>query len=84
MLMLYRVDKNQNGYGLVLIVATIALIVVVTAGWAIYSKNKHTAITNYQECIAAKDALILETYPEQCVVNSQKFTNTSQSLIKTR
>lgn len=81
--MLHRVNKNQNGYGLVLIIAAIALVVVI-AGWAIYSKNKHTAITNYQECIAAKDALILETYPEQCVVNGQKFTNTSQSLIKTR
>lgn len=83
-MLLHRVNKNQNGYGPVLIVAAIALVAVVIAGWAIYSKNKHTAITNYQECIAAKDALILETYPEQCVVNGQKFTNTSQSLIKTQ
>lgn len=32
-------------------------------------------VDNYNQCIKAKDAKILEIYPEQCVFNGKTFTN---------
>jgi hypothetical protein len=57
----------------VLLVTIIALVI-----WAVISETKKP--TNFAECVSKSDAKILESYPEQCVVDGVSFTNPNQKV----
>jgi hypothetical protein len=57
----------------VLLVTIIALVI-----WAVITETKKP--TSFAECVSKKDAKILESYPEQCVVDGVSFTNPNQKV----
>ena len=59
--------------------ALLALLIIVALGLmsatAYFLIHKDPKVANYQDCLNTKNAKILETSPEQCVVNGQTFVN---------
>jgi hypothetical protein len=58
----------------VLLFTIIALVI-----WAIIQEQKTP--TSFAECVTYKDAKILESYPEQCVVKGKSFANPDQKVV---
>ena len=70
---------NKKGFSAIYVVLIIAIVGIIGfTGWYVWSKNQTPKVSSYQECVKAKGAKILETYPEQCVINGQTFVNPSQ------
>lgn len=59
----------------VLLFAIIGLVI-----WAIIQERQTPA--SFAECVTDKDAKILESYPEQCVVDSKTFANPAQKAVE--
>ena len=63
-----------------IIYVTISVIVLMTglivAGYLLINRNK-TEVVTYKDCLKAKNAFILPTFPEQCRVNGKTFVNES-------
>lgn len=47
--------------------------------WAVIQEQKTP--TSFAECVTYKDAKLLESYPEQCVVNGKSFANPDQKVV---
>lgn len=58
----------------VLLFTIIALVV-----WAVIQEQK--TATTFEQCVLDKDARMLESYPEQCVVDGKSFTNPNQKIV---
>lgn len=58
----------------VLLFTIIALVI-----WAVIQEQKTPA--SFAECVTYKDAKLLESYPEQCVVKGKSFTNPDQKVV---
>lgn len=58
----------------VLLFSIIALVI-----WAVIQEQKTP--TSFAECVTYKDAKLLESYPEQCVVKGKSFTNPDQKVV---
>lgn len=58
----------------VLLFAIIALVI-----WAVIQEQKTPS--SFAECVTYKDAKLLESYPEQCVVKGKSFTNPDQKVV---
>jgi len=72
---------NKKGFNPIYVVLIIAIVGIIGfTGWYVWSKNQTPKVGNYQECVKAKGAKILETYPEQCVINGQTFVNPIQKI----
>lgn len=56
----------------------VLLIVIVTVAFFLNKDQK--VPTSFEECKARSDAKILETYPEQCVVDGKTFTGPENQL----
>lgn len=76
--------QNQSGSAFVIIIILIVVVIIGALGFLFWrnfinsGETKNTPQT-YQECVAAKDSKILETYPEQCVTaDGKSFTNPAQ------
>jgi hypothetical protein len=59
----------------VLLIITFFLII----GIVVLLLRPVTVVTNFEQCRTAGGAL-LETYPEQCMINGVSFTNSAQSV----
>lgn len=69
----YDLDRAEVTF---IIIVVLALFVV--AFWAWQSgRNKQTSINSFAECVAAGNP-VMESYPEQCAVNGQTWTNPEQ------
>jgi hypothetical protein len=67
-----------------LVILVIVLVGIIGfAGWYLWNKTNQPKVSNYQECIKAKNSKLREIYPEQCVVNGQTFTNPNQKVSTT-
>jgi hypothetical protein len=79
--------KQQSGHG-VLIAVIVGLVVLILAalGFLLWQNflqpNPVTkTVTTYAECVAAKDSIIQESYPERCVTaDGKSFTNPDQQV----
>lgn len=72
--------------GIIILVVVILCIVCsclsfLLAWPRIESGIRYQAITDYYECAADKDSMILESYPEQCVTgDGRRFVNPDQKV----
>lgn len=69
--------SRQSGFS---IIGVIILVVAVVAAFLIgqrvyYARKAVKSVQNYTQCIKAKGAQILQTSPEQCVLDGQVFIN---------
>ncbi len=83
-----KLRQNQAGFS-PLVIGTVVAVLGLTglSGWFIYnrqhkadnkpSSDTHKAITNFDECVAAGNA-VMESYPEQCAADGKTFTNDKQ------
>jgi len=71
-------NKKRKSTTRLWIIAVICCIVLAGLGVALLWKPSKD-ITDFEKCKNAGGA-ILESYPEQCVINGKSFTNDTQSL----
>lgn len=67
--------KQMSQYWILVAVAVLAAVI---AGIILWKPGANKTIDNFQTCKDAGGA-ILESYPEQCLLNGKTFTNTTQS-----
>lgn len=67
--------KQMSRYWILIAVAVLAAVI---AGIVLWKPVANKTIDNFQTCKDAGGA-ILESYPEQCLLNGKTFTNTAQS-----
>lgn len=69
--------RSQDGFGIIIFVILVAAIgVAFFVGQHIYSARKAAeSVVDYAQCIKQRGAKLLETYPEQCVLDGKTFTN---------
>lgn len=60
------------------ILCTLSVLLLIAIYLALTSSTEPPR--SYSDCIKDKDALIRETYPEQCVVDGKSFTNPDQKV----
>lgn len=66
--------KNQGGFGTtIVIVLVVWFFAMLAIGFFVLGKN-NGKVANYQECVDAKDSVLLETSPQQCMLGTQRFT----------
>lgn len=71
---------NQDGIGLVVAMAAVAVLMAGFVGYTVYSKQadrQKARITSFDECVAAGNP-VMESYPEQCAANGKTFVNDRQ------
>ena len=74
-------SKNQDGFGTTIIVVLVVwFFVMLAVGFFVFSKKDSGAVGSFQECIDSPGSVLLETYPEQCVIGEQRFNNPNQKL----
>lgn len=66
-------QKQRSVYWL-LVIMGIVLVIATILVWKPWASN---TISNFESCKSAGGA-ILESYPEQCMMNGKSFTNTAQ------
>lgn len=80
--------RNQKGFAAVEVLLVL-LVVGLTGGigWYVFQRQSSSAsqdaqvkVTNFEECVAAGNP-VLESSPEQCVANGQRFTNENNSSV---
>lgn len=71
------VNKKTKSTALLWAIVMIGVVVVVTATVLLWKPSKD--INSFQACKDAGGA-ILESYPEQCLINGKTFTNDAQSI----
>ena len=72
--------KSVNKLWIFLAIALAASILLMVGIYIGLMRDSNTAkATNYAECAKAKGAVLLETYPEQCVVDGKSFANSTQT-----
>lgn len=59
------------------IIAVLTVVAVVVAGALLWKPGTDKNIDNFESCKDAGGA-ILESYPEQCMLNGKSFTNSAQ------
>lgn len=74
--------RNQKGFSAVEVLLVVIVIGLISGiGWYVRQQREDDtskqAITNFQECAAAGNP-VMESYPEQCHVDGQTFTNLNQ------
>lgn len=81
--------SSQTGFSLpIIILLLLALAGIGGAGYYVVQKNQDkdagqsdqqkTAITNYDECVAAGNP-VMDSFPEQCSANGQTFVNSANA-----
>lgn len=72
-----KLVKTQNGFGLMVLFILIAAIVLAfLIGERVYSARKAVrSVQDFAQCIKTKGSKLLETSPEQCVLDGKVFIN---------
>lgn len=60
---------------LLVILCALAIGLLVSLAAVIINKKSSPAVSSYADCVKARGAKILQTYPEVCLVDGKNFTN---------
>ena len=73
-------DKTTKPSNQQTVIAVLGVaVVVLTVGIAVLLFRPATIVASFEQCRKAGGAL-LESYPEQCMINGASFTNSAQSV----